>query len=54
MKESFIIIDKNGSVHAHVKSTTSTLAKSTYVNGFVALESRTFAVTKNQFQSIKL
>lgn len=53
MKETYIIIDKGGSIHAHIKTTSSAIAKTTYVDGNNALESRTFAVTSNQYNLIK-
>jgi len=54
MKDTFIIIDRLGARQATIKSTDSTSAKLIYTQGLPFFKSRTFAVTKNQFQSIKL
>ena len=54
MKYTFIIIDRLGARQATIKSNDSTSAKLIYTQGLPFFESRTFAVTKNQFQSIKI
>ena len=53
MKDTFIIIDRLGARQATIKSTDSTSAKLIYTQGLPFFESRTFAVTSNQYNLIK-
>ncbi len=51
--ETFIMIDTLGGIHAHIKATTPKEAKSIYADDSDYLNNITFAITEQQFKSLK-